>query len=314
MIVIANKPGQLGNRLFVFAHFIAFAIEHGITVSDPAFDEYARLFPATERDIFCRYPRRRSLIPPVPFLRTIVFQLVRFFATVAARLPSRMPKPWGLIRLGWRTSLDLSEPDFVSIARDRRVVIVQGWLFQSGSLLAKHSNEVRDFFRPHRTTLGTVTTLTQKARADADLLIGVHLRRGDYRRFLHGRYFFTTEDYAQVMRSAAALFPSKRVRFLLVSDEALNPESFSDLDVVFGSGEEIEDVIALSLCDLLMGPPSTFSMWASFFGKVPLYMVQEVARVPTEADFRIRTSHMEFPEVRDLEQIDSSPDDWPWAP
>lgn len=32
----------------------------------------------------------------------------------------------------------------------------------------------------------------------------------------------------------------------------------------------IEDLYALSKCDYIFGPPSTFSMWASFYGEVPL--------------------------------------------
>jgi hypothetical protein len=36
MIVIAEKYGQLGNRLFVFAHIIACALEHELKVANPA--------------------------------------------------------------------------------------------------------------------------------------------------------------------------------------------------------------------------------------------------------------------------------------
>ena len=36
----------------------------------------------------------------------------------------------------------------------------------------------------------------------------------------------------------------------------------------------IEDVYALSQCDYILGPPSTFSMWASFIGDVPLRIVK----------------------------------------
>lgn len=35
----------------------------------------------------------------------------------------------------------------------------------------------------------------------------------------------------------------------------------------------IEDLYAFAKTDLLMGPPSTFTLWASFYGDVPLSMM-----------------------------------------
>ena len=37
---------------------------------------------------------------------------------------------------------------------------------------------------------------------------------------------------------------------------------------------DIEDLYALSICDYILGPPSTFSMWASFYGGVPLRFIK----------------------------------------
>lgn len=63
MLIIASKPGQLGNRLFLFAHFVGFSAEQNIPVANPAFDEYANYFEGTRKDLFCRYPQRLSLLP-----------------------------------------------------------------------------------------------------------------------------------------------------------------------------------------------------------------------------------------------------------
>jgi hypothetical protein len=46
VIVITRKEGRLGNRLFHFAHFVAYAAEHGLTVANPAFEDYADDFEA----------------------------------------------------------------------------------------------------------------------------------------------------------------------------------------------------------------------------------------------------------------------------
>jgi len=50
MIIISSKFGQLANRLFLFAHFVGFAIERNLTIINPAFEEYAQFFEPTCND------------------------------------------------------------------------------------------------------------------------------------------------------------------------------------------------------------------------------------------------------------------------
>ena len=42
----------------------------------------------------------------------------------------------------------------------------------------------------------------------------------------------------------------------------------------------------MSQCDYLMGPPSTFTMWASFMGKVPLGIIRDRSQTLSMADFK----------------------------
>ena len=53
------------------------------------------------------------------------------------------------------------------------------------------------------------------------------------------------------------------------------------------SGVAVEDLYALAGCDLLIGPPSTFTQWASFYGKVPLYHAWSPDAAPTRDDFAV---------------------------
>jgi hypothetical protein len=59
--------------------------------------------------------------------------------------------------------------------------------------------------------------------------------------------------------------------------------------VTFGPGHQVEDLYALAACDRLLAAPSTFSMWASFYGAVPLYVVPHAAPDFSLADFRVFT-------------------------
>lgn len=42
-----------------------------------------------------------------------------------------------------------------------------------------------------------------------------------------------------------------------------------------GLGHFIEDMYTLAECDYIFGPPSTYTMWASFYGKRPLQKIRE---------------------------------------
>jgi hypothetical protein len=56
--------------------------------------------------------------------------------------------------------------------------------------------------------------------------------------------------------------------------------------VVRGPETAVGDVHALSLCDYIIGVPSTFNTWAAFAGDKPVYHIREpAARVRLE-DFR----------------------------
>ena len=44
----------------------------------------------------------------------------------------------------------------------------------------------------------------------------------------------------------------------------------------FATGPAVHDLHTLAACDYLIGPPSTFSQWASFSGNTPLLHLEGV--------------------------------------
>jgi hypothetical protein len=59
------------------------------------------------------------------------------------------------------------------------------------------------------------------------------------------------------------------------SDEPVPGDAFAGLDVVSGPGSAIGDLYALAACDRIIGAPSTFTTWASFYGAVPRYTIRD---------------------------------------
>lgn len=81
------------------------------------------------------------------------------------------------------------------------------------------------------------------------------------------------------------LAPNKVV-FLVCSNAKHSREEFGDLSIVYGNGDIIEDMYSFAEVDFLMGPPSTYTLWASFYGQVPLCHLET-------ADQQIDTSAIE---------------------
>jgi hypothetical protein len=181
---------------------------------------------------------------------------------------------------------DLGSEDFARCLRRSRFVIARGWKFRAREALWRRREEVRGVLRPRAEVLSGVDLALREARGDAEVLIGVHVRRGDYAGWLGGRYFFGWEDYARWMAQAAELHAGKRVAFLVCSNEKNeNLPQVPGARVVAGPGGVVEDMYALAGCDLLMGPPSTFTLWASYWGGVRLHMLQDAAQTLWEGGF-----------------------------
>ena len=271
MLIITEKYGQLCNRLFLFAHVIAFAIENKLKVFNPAFDEYCQFFKTTNKDLFCRYPHKRSLIKGNRWLRYIYYRLVHLIFRINNIL-NIAPK----IRLHFeKERFDFSDYKALNQVRQIKntpITFLSGFYFRDPPNFERYANEIRKYFQPLDKYQLNISHLIKKARKKCDILMGVHIRRGDYR-MLKKLYFYTDKEYIAIMKSIKKLFPDKKVSFFIVSNAKLDKALFENLTCCFGSNDMIEDLYSLAQCNYIIGPPSTYTRWASFYGQVPLHVI-----------------------------------------
>lgn len=287
MVVIADKAGRLGNRLLVFAHVIATSLEYGFEVANPAFDEYAPHFVGTRSDLLARFPPRRASGSRPKWLRRLLYYLTFGSARLVHRV-SGLLRPWvDLVRVPAGTRLDLGDPALIERLSRARVALFQGWLLRNEEALIKHADEVRRFLAPIDPIAERAQDIVARLREGCDLVVGIHIRQDDYRGHLGGRYFFPTSSYVQLMSAIERCFDDNSVGFLVCSDTNHEQGVFAPHMVRFGSGHFVEDMHALSSCDLLVGPPSSFTFWASFYGEVPLYVVIDPDRPVAREDFAV---------------------------
>jgi hypothetical protein len=174
---------------------------------------------------------------------------------------------------------DLDNPSFVNKAKRKLCVVRAGWEMRDYPMFVKHSELLRRIFTPNADTcLAVIDRIGTLRTNSATIVVGVHIRRGDYANFVGGRYFYSTEIYRRKMQELTAILgrdKEKTIRFLICSDELIDPADFGGMDVTVSSSSPIVDLYSLAKCDLIIGPPSTFSLWASFHGKVPLAQISD---------------------------------------
>jgi Glycosyl transferase family 11 len=274
MIIITQKFGQLANRLLLFSHFIGFAIEHNVTLLNPTFDEYAQFFESTGDDLLCRYPKTRLPLPFHPRIRASFYECIRALTSLAIKAKVANPI-LSIVHLQDDQECDLSNSNFRDLATQTQVLLAKGWEFRDHSNFVKHADKIRAYFTPIATHRANVSRLIAPIRASCDVLIGVHIRQGDYAEFLGGKYFYTVAQYLQIMERTEQLFPNQKVAFLICSNVQHDKAQFSKFNCAFGTQHLIEDLYSLAQCDYLIGTLSTYILWASFYGQVPLYIIEE---------------------------------------
>ncbi len=286
MIIISSKPGQLGNMLFLFSAFISNAMQNKYKVLNPAFEEYAKYFPNTSKDFFCRYPPQKTWFTS-KWMRSIFYTFTFYLARLVDKVPIKIPFI-DTIHLDWEQSLNLNSDTFVQKA-NKSIIFVQGWQFRDEVNLKKYAEEIKLFFVPKEQHLKNAETVIKDAREKGDLVIGIHIRRGDYKTFEGGKYFYSLAEYKIVMQKTIALFQNKNIVFLICSNEKLDSSDFNGFNYSFGTKNEIEDLYSFALCDYLIGPPSTYTMWASFYSQIPFYMIKNIDTIFHLSDFDIKT-------------------------
>jgi len=295
LFVISGRCGRLANRIILFANFIALAEERGHRVVNPTFHSYARSFEATRGDIYCRYPRaaRRSWLDIVPGVGDAIRGTRIFFhaARAAGLLNERYPifgkRIFTLRQSPTEKITALDGPEVQDKIRDARIVLVNGWTFRAPGLVQRHAEKIKSYFQPVAEIEQASRQAVARLRQQADVVVGVHIRHGDYRAWKGGKSFFPASQYAVWMKDLAEQFPGGKAAFFACSDEPRHEHEFPGLRVGIGAGSAVGDMCALAKCDYILGPLSTFSMWASFYGNKPLFIIRDDKARIERNEFRV---------------------------
>lgn len=173
-----------------------------------------------------------------------------------------------------------------------KTIWVDGWHVHFNTLFQKYRDEICSLF----------AFLPEVEQVAADLLrpwddsdrclrLGLHVRRGDYARFLGGRYFYDDATLQRLLREFQEMMPQKQLVIVVCgNDPALDREAYRravpQAEFLFAQGNPGEDLCLLSHCDYLLGAPSTFSLVASMYRDLPLCWIPSCDHRLSAASFQ----------------------------
>jgi hypothetical protein len=257
MLITSGTKGQFGNAYLSSAYHLAHALEHGCRL---------RLYNLG--------PYRDHLVGADGFPRILIGGNTGNLAGIAVGRAYRFITRRKITRLGPLAILNdqggtypLTPAELATVASSG-ITISGGWKFRDRPTLQKQIVTIRSI-------LAFRSQYLDAARAKI-------------RDFMGGQYFFSPEDYQRIATQAvenSGHDPSDVV-VMPFSNEKLDwPATLAGARVLTAGGSWWEDFLCLSLSDLIIGPPSTFSGSASLLGDVPWFQIKD-----KDAPFDLRTA------------------------
>lgn len=273
-LIVIKPNGNHSNRLLQNLHFEVFCKEHNIDYYNPSFNNMAHLYNAPCNSNtswyykFLQIDLLGDLFHHSSFVKK-AFSMVWLISKLGCLK---------LVRFDKSKKIAEGEKKLLKAFRKNDQVYVAGWWFRAAELTKKYQPEISynyslksEYYKDN-----TLVTAIKNFKEEGHTLIGIHIRRGDYIKWKGGKYYYDDATYQKFMNSLSQQLSNKGIqkqKFIVFSNE--KPTFPASDDILISTENWYIDQYIMSLCDYLIGPPSTFTKWASYIGKVKLYHISD---------------------------------------
>lgn len=284
MIIAYTAGGRTGNQLYHFLYLCAASLEFGFPFRLIAFRAHKEFEFATDAKRICSY-------------RPLLIRLIRKMRRIVT---CKLLRPL-FSKLGWSYVIAHDSPVSLTprLARSGgELLFFDCWPYIDTALLKKHQARVRELVRPRSEARERASAFLAQLGVDEGVpVVGVHIRRTDYREWLGGKHFYELSTYRNCMKRVSELMGGQ-VAFVICSDERLCATAFADvpcLALKVSQEAFMTDFALLMQCDYTMGPPSTFRMTSAFLGNTPSFCIATASdEIPTMARFQVPLIDAQF--------------------
>jgi hypothetical protein len=281
-IILQHNGGQLANQLWNFASLYAYCLEKGYECRNYSFFEYGYYFRniklgnfSLDLLFFKTFPIVNSIFP-----FKVVRKIARFFYGFYIKL-IKIFHGDGILYYGddnqspyYLPPTKASEGKLEALEKENKSkeIYFYGWLFRNPIGLEKYREQITKYFEPKENYLRVAREQIEKIRSEYDTIIGVHIRKRDYKNWQGGKYFVGEKRFREIIDEYLLKFSidSARTAFIFFSDESVDLSAFGGLHTFLPKNPHaIGDLYELSMCDVILGTDSTFGAFASYYGNIP---------------------------------------------
>ena len=263
MVILFNSYGDHSNRLFQNIRIEVYCIENKIKFRNTTFSD------------LCNY-----YIDPVDssknkFANLLKNRIVKFFLQKSRLI--------NIISFtGDKYNISILKKCFY------KNCYIEGWYYENNLLTSKYQSLMikkyslkEDYYIQNPIYMNMLSIDNS-----IYVFIGIHIRRGDYKTWNDGKYYFTDDEYKifmTQMENEIQIHENKKCIFIIFSNEKT---SFKETDTIWISKSSwYLDHFLMGKCNYLIGPPSTFTMWASYIGKTKYLHVKGLKQQIKYQDF-----------------------------
>ncbi len=278
MIIPYDTPGQLGNQLWAYSNMIAVAKTNNVRAVIILQESYCKLL---DENGLAEARKNKIYILRAGTLKTRFYK--KAFLLFLESSNTFLRKLFGVKIIN-----DGTERLTDTISKNKRkIYIVNAWEQRVHSYdFINQRDFIRSIILPELKSRSMAEEQIFELRKSFDNIIAVHIRRGDYKEFLDGKYYFEDDVYLKKMMEVEKLLSPATVCFAIFSNENINLKNFEGINISFkNTNTAIGDMWGISLCNYIMGPLSTFSMWASFLKNVPLLFLNKETAIKSLSEF-----------------------------
>lgn len=258
MITLVELFEQTSNNFIQHIHLDAFCRHHGIPFSSPKLSKYYRTYPNLAKAGYGSSPLYMHLRRKLTFRSVVRFD-------EAGR-----------------------QDDYNRLLLQGGDIFCKGWNFRSpDEIISRYLPVYQELFRPGFDTSGLDQHFLQ--RPNGEVLIGVHIRRGDYKTWFGGIFYYDDAVYIDKVRQLVSQLDRPAKILLFTNDPALDLFVYRKAfkNVLLSGHSVAADHYLMSKCDYILGPYSTFSMWASFIGETRMLHIRNEDHMINPGDFHI---------------------------
>ncbi len=259
--ILLTDGVRLANKLYMHAAVLAWCLESGHTLVDPCMYPYARHFPSLRGNLLCS-PHHSVRVGPFLADSCRLGWLTWFIARglgkrgLLGRVISPQRGEWDPIAI---------PPTGPEPAPSAAAYAIPRWGIQNHVGMMKHHATITRHLTPLPAVVRDAAAFAASLPAGRPA-IGVHIRHGDYRTALRGWFYVPLEHTLGEMRRVHAALADLNPMFVIFSDEPRRADEFPGLDVVISAAPPINDLYRMARLPLVIGPKSSFNLWAAYAG------------------------------------------------